>query len=144
MPEAIQFIATRDKIIREVNKHFNNLLPKIDTELSAPQMATFGDSVIFCWNVEHELKFKTIHLVDIWLRSFYYRSFLSNLFFRGNVSFGKYVFDENSHTALDTAVSDAASWYEETNWTGIMATPMCSFIIDTNKEFMKHQKEVTG
>jgi len=47
----------------------------------------------------------------------------SDLLLRGAISVGDFVRDET--TVLGPALADAASWYEQADWIGIVATPRC-------------------
>jgi hypothetical protein len=133
------FIRQRDEIIEKTKDYYSATIEKIinDKTIVYPEIATFGDTIIFTWNVTSEYKYKTVHLMAIWLNRIMTLGLACNLLFRGALSFGEYIFDSNSNTVLGPAIADAASWYEEADWLGIIATPSCGFLIDTSSGFNK-------
>lgn len=49
-------------------------------------------------------------------------------FLRGAVSFGEY--SQSGSTFIGPAIDDVASWYEATNWIGVVLTPKTNYLMD--------------
>lgn len=120
----LNFIETHKGILN--SKHKDKRL----TKLNKPNVFTFGDTIIFLWELEKkdEYHFATVIVAD-WLRPFIYLGLKRNLYFRGAISIGEYVHD-NKTTVIGPAIADAASWYEQSEWFGIAATPSFNFYLE--------------
>ena len=137
---AVDFIEKRDEIIKKANQHYNKMISSmsLNFKLPTPEIATFGDSIVFAWDVGYDLKYKALHLTTFWLSPLIRLGLANDLMFRGAMAFGDYIFDNKTNTILGPAISDVASWYEEANWLGIIATPQCCFLIKAfNEDIIK-------
>jgi hypothetical protein len=60
--------------------------------------------------------------------------------FRGALSYGKFYTDNDSNTVLGPAVNDAASWYDQTEIIGVIATPSATLKILSDHELDAERK----
>lgn len=58
-----------------------------------------------------------------------------HIFFRGALSYGRYIFDDQHNLVMGQALEEAAEWYEKTEWCGINLTPSAEYYI----EYIKSQ-----
>jgi hypothetical protein len=54
-------------------------------------------------------------------------SLKNNVFFRGAISFGEYLFDLRLNLVMGNAVDEASEWYESTDWFGVILTPTAEY-----------------
>jgi len=124
--------------------------------VSSPSMIAFGDTLTLVWefedvppSVEKRLSAPSKEVPSEHRHSFPLELSLmrvgkllgellgwgisNRLLYRGAISVGKYIRDENKDLILGPAVNDAASWYEKANWSGLVATPKFGFLIEDVK-----------
>ncbi|RJR14819.1 MAG: hypothetical protein C4581_13260 [Nitrospiraceae bacterium] len=102
---------------------------------SPPHILTFGDTVLFTWELPDTNSPYPYLIPAADLLSFAICIGLDHeLLFRGAFTFGEYIQDET--VVAGPAIADVASWYEESDWFGIIATPYCSQFIS----YMDQQK----
>ena len=89
---------------------------------TTPRILTFADNIVFALEVEETLEIRHFLWVGQWLTKLVDYYLQHGHLLRGAVAIGEYVADQGS-TILGPAVSDAADWYEEADWVGVMATP---------------------
>ena len=88
------------------------------------QTAIYGDTVIICWSFSEELSninYDSFDLLSLEMIFFMAKALENGLLFRGCVSIGEYVTDNN--IILGPAIFDAHDWYELTDWFGIILSP---------------------
>ena len=106
---------------------------------------TFGDSILLTWakgqaHADDVLVFgeilKKVFHVCIWER----------ILIRGAVSAGEFIESDkgNDLTVLGPAIADVASWYEQADWSGIVATPRAGHLLDfrTKNSLAEHDIDV--
>lgn len=135
--EALDFIQRRDLILKDqvLEDLVKHNAKDIDKYLSKPELFTFGDTIVFAWEILDTAApgrhFGVLYASD-WLRAVMFKSLQytsQRLFFRGAISIGRYVVDGNG--ILGPAIADAAAWYSAANWIGIIATPTLAHTINT-------------
>lgn len=82
----------------------------------------------------HHCRFASKYLPHIadWLSGMIFMGLEQGLLLRGALAIGDYVVGptgDGSITLVGPAVSDAASWYEATDWFGVIFTPACGLLI---------------
>lgn len=92
---------------------------------------TFNDTILFVLkstrdDVGIEKEIRAFLMV---MRKFLADSLLNGILFRGALAIGKFHMDRDSNTILGQAVTDAAAWYDKTEWMGLVATPRASITI---------------
>jgi len=127
--EINNFLSLRKKLnsnIKETAKQFRG-----NSEFSQPIIYTFGDTTIIVIEL-NDRKVITNHIIGIaiLMRRYLYQSFDVGIMFRGSFSIGNYIEDAESNTVMGEAVTDAASWYEQSNWMGLTSTPKTNNILD--------------
>lgn len=106
-------------------------------EISIPQIAFFNDTIVIAIECEpdSESERKVLIAMSVMVRKLISDGISNGIFFRGAIGAGKYFVDLAHDTIIGQAVSDAASWYECTEFVGCIATPRAGFILE------KHYKE---
>ncbi len=83
----------------------------------------FQDTIIISVDINDENDLMSIlRYVVSFISYFFVDALIHNLYFRGAISYGKFV-EYNNSIYLGDAVNEAAAWYEEANWLGIVFTP---------------------
>lgn len=107
-----------------------------------PVMFTFGDTVLLAWDFS-DCETRSVvapSFVANRLTSFIEASLRRGILFRRAIAAGAYVIDQTTHTVIGPAVADAASWYEEIDWFGVVATPSCGIAVDYFREIKENAK----
>jgi len=145
MQEAESFISILQKIdgyIPTFLESLIKLLPPDFHELYAQtafHTHTFGDSVILVWEVpSSDALYKPLLLISQILSYMLIAVLENGLRFRGAISLGDIVYSKQN--VLGPAITDVASWYEEADWMGVIATPHCGHHI---KYLQTHYGSVT-
>lgn len=123
--EAEEFIAKRDELVRVLPEAFGladfggwmNSTPPSPTPLKT---YSFGDTIEMTFRPP-DAEIHWLAWLGQWLLPVIYWGLQRQLLFRGAVGCGEFIDDENS--VIGPGVSDAASWYDESDWAGIVATP---------------------
>lgn len=144
------FIGTRDDVIEKIKTACSAFA--LDTQnntdanmqilgkfLGFTNHATFGDTVLFEWEIDENQIEDAIISVGVWLVMFETFSLHRKLAFRGAMGYGDYLADVDSSTYLGPAVADAAEWYEISDWMGIITTPRAGILLD---RFAKGKNEL--
>lgn len=100
--------------------------------LQAPEITTFGDTIVLSW-VGDEIG-SYADQCAAYLILFLVSGLESGVLFRGAISHGDYI--KNRNKIIGPAISDVATWYETTDWIGIIATPTLSVTITTYNEIL--------
>ncbi|MBF0584748.1 MAG: hypothetical protein HQL80_11025 [Magnetococcales bacterium] len=135
---AKEFILNRDAMLDKLKE--KPILDAIDESLPMPYIATFGDTVIFTWNVGQDRVMKTLPSVASWLSALLNLGIANKMLLRGALSVGEFISRES--TVLGPAVSDAASWYEEADWVGVVLTTKCKLSLISLLENAKHNQRL--
>jgi len=70
-----------------------------------------------CFSLMHDL-----------LQRFIWQGFVAGVYFRGAVSAGRFI--QSSSRVLGEGLEEAAEWYEQADWMGVMATPGAKHLIE--------------
>ncbi len=137
--ECGRFLTLRDIIIKKVNDSFPDLeeqygelcriLNEPDRLACAPQIATFGDTIIVTWEVPSRPELFAIPLLRLVPSQLIWETIFGltiqrgqkGFLFRGAVSCGEYIHEGD--TVLGPALVEAFTWYEAADWAGIIVTP---------------------
>lgn len=130
------FLRARSKI----QESFKNQV-KLAAEASVvlnPATYTFGDTLVITIELDKEdVDIGTkIYATFLLLQNMLYLYMSAEILFRGAFSFGEYISDEDNNSVMGSAVTDAAAWYEKSEWFGVAATPSATNFLDYN--FKKH------
>jgi len=92
---------------------------------------TFGDTVIVAIPIENRLSTALIISAAICMMSEYlFASLGLGILYRGAFSIGNYISDRESNTVMGEAVTDAAAWYEKSEWMGVSSTPGTNNVLE--------------
>jgi hypothetical protein len=147
-----EFLSARHEINQIIKALTNKKTLKMlgDTgNFRSPNIFTFGDTVI----ITIELASKKYVREHIWIASalmqrYLYHAMQKGILFRGSYSIGNYISDSASNTVMGEAVTDAASWYEKSEWAGLSSTPGTNTVLEyccahseKSEEVKQFQKE---
>jgi hypothetical protein len=127
------FIGTRNSVVELLHGHVEEMSVQGKAgELSGAQLSTFtfGDTVLIAYEFVGPLSETVIIRFCALIRQFVVNSLLHKIMFRGAIGCGQFYLDNASNTVMGDAVSDAASWYEQADWLGVIATPRTSLAIE--------------
>lgn len=132
--EIKKFLALRSDVNEMIEKTAENTsesLTQNTGKLNIPKIFTFGDTVIMTFELTSEIThIAHVSLISILLNRYLFQTFIGGVMFRGSFSIGNYIADDETNTVMGNAVSDAASWYEKSNWMGLHATPKTVNILE--------------
>jgi len=118
---------------RDLNKYLDNQAKELSeiSKIKPPNTYTFGDTLIIVIPLSSKRKIKA-HIIGslILLQNYLYHSLEEGILFRGAFAIGSYIEDPESNTVMGEAVSDAASWYEKSEWMGLSSTPKTNIVLD--------------
>lgn len=69
-----------------------------------------------------------LSLLHTLLQRFMWSGVLAGVYFRGAVSAGRFI--QSPFRVLGESLEEAAEWYEQANWMGVMATPSAKHLIE--------------
>jgi len=86
-----------------------------------------SDTIIICFSLKKndhcDLNTLLLSIPEL-IQSFFLKYMEeSSIFFRGALSFGKFIFLPKENIVMGPALNEAAEWYEATDWIGIILTP---------------------
>jgi len=128
--EAKAFLNNRGKLLTQLGRKLEPLdssAARVTETAGPPQFVTFQDTILVTWEIRGPAHNLLPHIANL-LRRTIPLALQNGLRLRGAVAVGEYIQDENS--VLGPAIADAASWYEQAQWIGIVATPHCGMQLD--------------
>ena len=122
-----KFLTSRNRVLQELNSWVE--VPHGSVKLRASDLITFtfNDTIIIVLRGgQIPLSFDAATSFAAVLRKFIADSMATGLLFRGAAALGSFRVDETTNTVMGDAVTDAAQWYEKTEWVGVHFTPRSS------------------
>jgi hypothetical protein len=121
------FIASRKAVLALLDAK----LERVNAlEKSRFSIYTFNDTIVLAYTTDDAPAHDVVVAFGIVLRHFLVKSLEHQILFRGAVAIGKFKANPKTNTVLGPAVSDAASWYDKSDWIGVVATPRTSLLIE--------------
>ena len=121
-----QFLNSRQLVIDE-------LMGKaaiLGIEAESVTTFTFNDTILIAYSTSTPATLTEVKLFGELLRRFDVRSLANGILFRGAIAIGSFHrLDTATNTVMGDAVTDAAAWYDRTDWIGITATPQATLLI---------------
>ncbi len=129
LEQCIELMKKKDRLVEFLKSTagFKFVEEKSKTKVKYYQ---FGDSIMISCACGIDSGYLAIFMEP--LTKLMLMGFSEKLLLRGAVSIGEYVENVgvNNVTVIDPAVTDAASWYEATDWAGIIATPRTTNVLE--------------
>jgi hypothetical protein len=125
--QVASYIESQEQILRAVEDKAAG--QSLSRNLAIPKLFTFNDTIIIALETNANNEYNAIKGFAKIVRRFISYSLTKSLFFRGAISVGSYIVSEAQNLIMGNAVTDAASWYEQTELIGAVATPKASMII---------------
>jgi hypothetical protein len=85
-----------------------------------------------------------VFFLAVLMRRYLFRSFEKGVMFRGAFSIGHYIEDSHSNTVMGPAVTDAAAWYDQSEWMGLSCTPKTSSVLEYHARRLAAQDALFG
>jgi hypothetical protein len=125
--EIDRFLKSRELVLDDLEQRSSDDITGSGTlKKSRLRVFTFNDTVVIVYLAEEgkDVSIDDIERFGIRLRAFLVRSLRNQILFRGSLSIGSFhSVEDKTNTVMGAAVSDAAAWYDKTDWMGIAATP---------------------
>jgi hypothetical protein len=134
-----QFLRSRERVFERLEEYLEEKTAITRQQL---KMFTFNDTVVIalvCARRPPDLK--QIGAFSAILRKFLVESMNSGLLFRGAAAIGEFRADDATNTIMGDAVTDAAQWYEQTEWVGVHYTPRSNLKIEHLMQGATDRKE---
>ncbi len=117
----------------EINSIIKSLATRIpgSENFQSPSIFTFADTIIITIQLGSQKYIKQhIFLTTLLMRRYLFHSMENGILFRGAFSIGHYIEDSDSNTVMGPAVTDAASWYAQSEWMGLSCTPKTNSVLE--------------
>lgn len=141
LESAKSFIKNRDALLPETKSELWLAMSGAEAfdpgEVTTPEVVTFGDTIILTWECKKDQAPRRLYLLGRYLQNIIWKGLEKKMALRGSVSIGSYIKEKEGSTILGPAVTDAASWYEEAQWIGLVATPRCGFYLSLPNDLVK-------
>ena len=126
--EIIQFLSSRDRVLADLNEWIEEEHGVVRIDPNDLEIFTFNDTIIIVLKsgMARITLDKSISFTAL-LRKFLVDSMAEGILFRGSAALGAFYVDSKTNTVMGEAVTDAAQWYEKSDWVGVHFTPR-SFI----------------
>jgi len=121
---AKEFLSDRDWLLKQLEP-LNKKFSEFEKDIPSPIIFSFGDTIIFTWDIGDDRIMKGLVPVAEWLRVAIMLGLSRKMLLRGSLAVGKYIAFEN--TVIGPAVADAAAWYEDADWFGVTLTPTTEY-----------------
>ena len=121
------YIESQQQILRAVEDKASG--QSTSRHLATPRLFTFNDTIVIAMETDASDEYNAIKGFAKIVRRFISYSLTKALFFRGAFSIGSYIVSDAQNLIMGDAVTDAASWYEQTEFIGSVATPKTSMIV---------------
>jgi len=125
--EIQRFIESRANVLALLEEKIDGVLGNINR--SQIDVFTFNDTILVVFKTDSPPQLKQIEAFFYILRKFLVDSLCHKILFRGSVAIGTFYVDSETNTVMGTAVTDAAGWYDRSDWIGIIATPKATITI---------------
>ncbi|HEV2691700.1 MAG TPA: hypothetical protein VG347_02275 [Verrucomicrobiae bacterium] len=140
--ETINFLESR-KVIRRAME--DKVADQINIRsIQNPKIALFNDTIVVAIECrpDSEEEKNSIYAIAVIVRKLISDGISKGIFFRGAIGVGNFFADLPNDTIIGQAVSDAASWYESSNFIGCILTPRLAFVLQ--KHFGEGQPTARG
>lgn len=126
--ECVAYLKNLESVMDFATETLDRLFPQAmlgeATTIARPDIRTFGDTLLFCWASPGSHLDMYVRISG-WLQLLFLKGLRHQMRFRGALAFGTYVSSESA--VIGPAVADAAAWYEEADWMGVIMTPKTGF-----------------
>jgi hypothetical protein len=129
--EISQFLNSRELVLELLQRKANVKEVRGDINVSLVTTFTFNDTVLIVYRTPGPATLDDVKHFCLLLRKFVVDSLAQGILFRGSVSIGNFYVDDDSNTVMGTAVTDAAAWYDSSDWVGINATPHATLVVQS-------------
>ncbi|MFN7914944.1 MAG: hypothetical protein U0Q55_06365 [Vicinamibacterales bacterium] len=127
--EIAKFLASRDRVLKLLRQRANAAEVRGQIQEGAVSVFTFNDTVLLLYRTTGSVRLHEAEHFGRLVRKFVADSLVEGILFRGSLSVGAFYADEDSNSVMGPAVTDAAAWYEASDWIGVMATPHAAMSI---------------
>jgi hypothetical protein len=127
-PEIVSFLNSREIVLLSLDERIAGVSKKIDPDQI--EIFTFNDTIVIILKTgKTPASIDEIIVFVGLLRRFLVDSLKNNILFRGSFAAGTFYIDAGKQTVMGQAISDAAAWYDKSEWIGIHATPRTAMLM---------------
>jgi hypothetical protein len=127
--EISMFLDSRERVLKLLKRKANAKEVRGEININSVTTFTFNDTVLIVYCTTGAATLDDLQHFCLLLRKFMVDSLAQGILFRGSVSIGNFYVDDESNTVMGTAVTDAAAWYDSSDWVGINATPHATLVV---------------
>ncbi len=127
--EISQFLESREVVLELLHRKADAKDVRGDIKAELVTTFTFNDTVLIVYRTHGQATLDDVEHFCLLLRKFMVDSLAKGILFRGALAIGNFYVDDDSNTVMGTAVTDAAAWYDSSDWVGINTTPHATFVI---------------
>jgi len=132
------FLESRERVLTELSEWVEDPHGSVKIDPKELVTFTFNDTILIVLRSgDQPLALSKATSFAAVLRKFVVDSLVAGLLFRGSAALGTFYVDEDTNTVMGDAVTDAAQWYESSDWMGIHFTPRSC--IELERMFLKHE-----
>ena len=122
-----QFLKSRDLVLKLLESKATDIVGDMDA--NRVSVFTFNDTVLVVYRTAKAPSDRDVKGFCSLLRKFIVDSLAEGILFRGALSIGAFHADRKTNTVMGPAITDAANWYNQADWVGVMATPQATLQI---------------
>lgn len=130
--EIARFLESRERVLSLLNSKVERVLGEVDAKNVS--VFTFNDTIVIAYRTGRDPTLDDIKAFATLLRHFQVKSLLHGILFRGAMAMGTYHANKSKNIIMGRAVTDAAAWYDKSDWIGIAATPQATLLIRSRKQ----------
>lgn len=136
------FLQSRERVLAELNVWIEDAHGTVKIEPDELVTFTFNDTIVIVLRGgQMPLELPKATSFAALLRKFLVDSLASGLLFRGAAALGTFYVHPETNTVMGPAVTDAAQWYERSEWMGVHFTPRSYVELTRLFRLHKDQKE---
>lgn len=127
--ETVNFLESR-RVIRKAMD--DKVADQVSSRsIKTPKIALFNDTIVIAIECEPDCEEErhAITAMAVIVRKLISDGIARGIWFRGAIGVGKFFADLENDTIIGQAVSDAANWYESSNFVGCVLTPRLAFVL---------------
>jgi hypothetical protein len=148
--ECKNFIKNLSEINQEKNRFIKSLISsQKDFIAKSPGLTTpeyilkattniktsqFGDTIIIAWPIERQYNLNNLMVTFFATASIVglmHKGLQLKIPFRGCISVGEFLWEDNDAKILGPAIADANNWYTSADWFGVIFSPKATFWVST-------------
>jgi hypothetical protein len=129
-----EFMKSRHRVLGALQSNAGAKAARGTIEARQVTTFTFNDTVLIVYTTLAAPTLEDVKQFCLLLRKFELDSLVEGILFRGSIALGDFYVNNSTNTVMGPAVTDAAAWYDKSEWIGINATPHATMVIQALAE----------